>query len=58
MREQNVFFAAVTRTNVNCALVFEVLYRLCDVFKSYFGVIDEATIRNNFVLLYELLDGL
>jgi hypothetical protein len=27
------------------------------LFKSYFTVFDEDSLRNNFVLIYELLDG-
>jgi hypothetical protein len=27
------------------------------VFKAYFGTVDEDSLRNNFVLIYELLDG-
>ena len=27
------------------------------LFKSYFGIFDEDSLRNNFVLIYELLDG-
>jgi AP-2 complex subunit mu-1 len=38
-------------------MVFEVLYRVVDIFKSYFdGEFNEDAIRNNFVLTYELLD--
>lgn len=40
-------------------MVFEVLYRVIDIFKSYFdGAFDEDAIRNHFVLTYELLDGM
>ena len=40
-------------------MVFEVLYRVVDIFKSYFdGEFNEDAIRNNFVLTYELLDGI
>ena len=27
------------------------------LFKSYFTIFDEDSLRNNFVLIYELLDG-
>lgn len=34
------------------------LYQAVALFKSYFGgAFDEDAIRNNFVLIYELLDG-
>ena len=31
--------------------------QVISLFKSYFGVFDEDSLRNNFVLIYELLDG-
>ena len=48
---------AVTKSNTNAALVFEFLYRLVALGKSYFGKLDEEAVKNNFVLIYELLDG-
>ena len=41
----------------NAALVFEFLYRLIALGKGYFGKFDEEAVKNNFVLVYELLDG-
>jgi AP-2 complex subunit mu-1 len=49
--------AAVTKQNVNAAMVFEFLLKIIDVMQSYFGKISEENIKNNFVLIYELLDG-
>ena len=48
---------AVTKGNANAALVFEFLYRLVGLGKAYFGKFDEEAVKNNFVLVYELLDG-
>jgi len=45
------------RTNANAALVFEFCYRFINIAKSYFGKIDEESIKNNFTLIYELIDG-
>ena len=42
---------------MNAALVFEFLYRLITLGKGYFGKFDEEAVKNNFVLVYELLDG-
>jgi AP-2 complex subunit mu-1 len=34
------------------------MYQAVSLFKAYFGgAFDEDAIRNNFVLIYELLDG-
>ena len=49
----------VLRNNANAALVFEFCYRFINIanLKSYFGKIDQESIKNNFVLIYELIDG-
>lgn len=56
VRHQNLFLTAVTKTNANAALVFEVLYRVINITRSYFGKLDEEAVKNNFVMIYELLD--
>lgn len=52
-----VWVVACTQQNVNAALVFEFLHKMIDLFTSYFGDITEENVKNNFVLIYELLDG-
>nr|CAI5819070.1 unnamed protein product [Callosobruchus analis] len=47
---------ALTKQNVNAAMVFEFLLKIIEVMQSYFGKISEENIKNNFVLIYELLD--
>jgi AP-1 complex subunit mu len=37
-------------------LILFFLYRLTNVFKDYFGELEEESIRDNFVVVYELLD--
>jgi AP-2 complex subunit mu-1 len=37
--------------------VFEFLYRFVQISRAYFGKLDEESVKNNFVLIYELLDG-
>lgn len=56
VKHENIFIVAVTKGNANAALVFEFLYRLTALGKSYFGKFDEEAVKNNFVLIYELLD--
>ena len=54
-----VFFATqVTKQNVNAGMVFEFLLKMCEVKQAYFGKISEENVKNNFVLIYELLDEL
>lgn len=57
VKRSNIWLAAVTKQNVNATMVFEFLYKMCDVMSAYFGKISEENVKNNFVLIYELLDG-
>lgn len=57
-RRNNVWIVAATRQNVNAALVFEFINKLIGVLESYFTSITEESVKNNFVLIYELLDGM
>lgn len=50
-------YSVFTRNNANAALVFEFLYKFISIAKSYFGKIDEESVKSNFVLIYELIDG-
>ena len=52
----NLLFMAVTRKNSNVALILYFLNRLTEVFKDYFGELEEESIRDNFVVIYELMD--
>ncbi|KAK2749828.1 hypothetical protein FQN57_005242 [Myotisia sp. PD_48] len=56
VKHENIYLVAVTKSNANAALVFEFLYRLVILGKGYFGKFDEEAVKNNFVLVYELLD--
>ncbi|OJJ02166.1 hypothetical protein ASPVEDRAFT_150850 [Aspergillus versicolor CBS 583.65] len=56
VKHENIYIVGVTKSNANAALVFEFLYRLVLLGKSYFGKFDEEAVKNNFVLIYELLD--
>ncbi len=58
IKKGNVYVVAVTKANSHAGAIFEVLYKLVHVFEAYFGAeFDENSIRNNFVVIYELLDG-
>ncbi|KAJ0158309.1 AP-2 complex subunit mu [Colletotrichum tanaceti] len=57
VKHENIYLVAVTKSNANAALVFEFLYRLIALGRGYFGKFDEEAVKNNFVLVYELLDG-
>ena len=53
----DVILLATTKTNVNAAMTVQYLYNLVKICKQYFLDFDENSIRDNFTLIYELLDG-
>jgi AP-2 complex subunit mu-1 len=57
IKRSNVWLAVVTKQNVNAAMVFEFLLKFVNLMQSYFGKLTDENIKNNFVLIYELLDG-
>lgn len=51
-----LLFVATTRANVSPSFLLELLQRIARVIKDYLGVLNEDSLRKNFVLVYELLD--
>jgi len=58
IKHQNLYLVATTIKNANVALIFSFLHRIVEVFQEYFRELEEESIRDNFVLIYELLDEL
>lgn len=56
IRHNNLYLAAMTKRNSNAAAVLLFLHRICHVFTEYFKTLEEESIRDNFVVIYELLD--
>lgn len=56
MQNNNLYLCAVTCKNSNVALIVTFLYKIAAVFRDYFGTLEEESIRDNFVCIYELLD--
>ena len=56
VKQNNVYILALTKRNINITSTLLYLNRICDVFKEYFGEITEESIRDNFVIIYELMD--
>lgn len=52
----NLYLLAMCRANVNATAVLAFLHRVLDVFKHYFSELEEESLRDNFVIAYELLD--
>ena len=47
---------SVAKGNPNVAMVLTFLYKIRDVFVSYFKELEDESLRDNFVITYELLD--
>jgi len=58
IKVSNVYIVATTRSNTNIAMLFSLLHRICQVMGEYFKEVEEESIRDNFVICYELLDEL
>ena len=56
VKHSGLLFVATTRVNPSPALVLELLQRIARVAKDYLGILNEDSLRKNFVLVYELLD--
>ncbi|KAJ8676234.1 hypothetical protein QAD02_012020 [Eretmocerus hayati] len=52
----SLFFVAVCTSEVPPLFVIEFLHRVVDTFSDYFAECTEAIIRENYVVVYELLD--
>lgn len=46
----------MTKRNTNATEILLFLHKLVEVFTEYFKVLEEESIRDNFVIIYELLD--
>jgi len=56
IKHGNMYAVAVSSGNAQAALAFQFLHDVVKLLKSYFGDFTEDSVRNNFVLIYELLD--
>jgi AP-2 complex subunit mu-1 len=53
-----IFIVAITRYNVNAAVVFELLHTIAKIYQIYFGAqqLTEETIKTHVILAWELLE--
>ncbi|CAN1295545.1 AP-1 complex subunit mu-2 [Linum perenne] len=56
IQHSNVYLMTASRQNCNAASLLSFLHRVVDVFKHYFEELEEESLRDNFVVVYELLD--
>jgi AP-1 complex subunit mu len=56
IRHNNVFLVTVSKLNCMPALHITFMRRMVDVLQGYFTNVTEESVRDNFVIIYELLD--
>merc|ERR1711967_175008 len=54
----NLYLVAATKRNANAMMCFVFLHKCIEVMKTYFTELEEESIRDNFVIIYELMDEL
>merc|ERR1712188_71795 len=58
VRHNDLFFVAPIQGDVSPLLVIEFLHRVAEVFKDYFRDVTEDHLKDNFVTVYSILDGM
>ncbi|KAJ7187027.1 Mu homology domain-containing protein [Mycena filopes] len=56
IRHSNLYLLALSRRNTNAAEIIVFLHRFVSVLIEYFKILEEESIRDNFVIIYELMD--
>lgn len=56
VKHNNIYFLAISDRNVNAMVTLLFLYKLIEVLTEYFAEVCEESIRDNFVVIYELVD--
>ncbi|KAG6384778.1 hypothetical protein SASPL_153596 [Salvia splendens] len=56
IQHSNVYILAASRQNSNAATLLVFLHRVVHVLKHYFEKLEEESLKDNFVVVYELLD--
>jgi len=56
LKHTNLYLMAVTDANANAAMIVLFLQKIIEVFIEYFKELEEESLRDNFVIVYELLD--
>lgn len=58
IKYNNLYIVSTTRKNANISLVFVFLHKMVQVMQEYFKELEEESIRDNFIVIYELMDEL
>jgi len=58
IKHSNVYVVSMTNKNSNTMMIVTFMHSLCKVLTEYFKVLEEESVRDNFVIIYELFDEL
>lgn len=56
IQTNNLYIVSVSTKNANVTMVLVLLHKIASVMNEYFKTLEEESIRDNFVIIYELLD--
>lgn len=56
IHKNNIYIVAVAKGKPNVSMIFSFLHKLAQVFTDYFKNLEEESLKDNFVITYELLD--
>ena len=51
-----MYFVITTRTNISAATYIQFLTRIANLIRDFCGTLNEESVRQNFTLIYEILD--
>lgn len=52
----NLYVVATTNKNANVMMITSFMHKMCEIFCHYFKELEEESIKDNFVIVYELMD--
>eukprot|EP01084_Bolivina_argentea_P188265 324128_1 len=56
VKNNGLYFVGTTKQCISPSFIMELLTKITKIFTDYVGILTEKTIKQNFILLYELLD--
>lgn len=56
IKHKNLYLMVMTKRNANVMVITHYLFRLVEVMEDYFNELNDESIRDNFVIAYELMD--
>ncbi|XP_043555102.1 AP-1 complex subunit mu-1-like isoform X2 [Chiloscyllium plagiosum] len=56
IKYKNIYMVCTMKRNTNITLSFAFLFKVKQIFIEYFGDLEQESIQDNFILMYELLD--